>query len=178
MGKPDPGEILIRTTIKPGDLGYIIYLHGKIYHEEFGFSSDFESYVAGGLAEFYKHYDPLLDGVWILEHHDKIVGSLVLMHRELRQAPLRYFIIDPRYRGSGLGKKLSDLFLAHLVEKKFESAYLWTTHELHAAAKIYQNMGFRLTGELPSGSFGKQLTEQRYDLVLRPKKSGTKQVNL
>ncbi|HTE27846.1 GNAT family N-acetyltransferase [Flavitalea sp.] len=176
MDKINPEEIVIRTTLKPGDLGYVIYLHGKLYQQEYGYSTSFEVYVAQGLSEFYRNYDPLLDGIWIMEHKEKIVGFLLLMHRDQGQAQLRYFIIEPAYRGLGLGKMLSDLFMAHFIEKGYERAYLWTTDELYTAANIYQKMGFRLSEEVLSESFGKRVKEQRFDLVLKSGQESSQQV--
>lgn len=90
----------------------------------------------------------------------------LLMHREKGIAQLRYFIVDPAFRGTGLGKKLAALFLNFLREKGYKRAYLWTTDELFTAAHIYRKMGFRLTEEKLSTTFGKQVKEQRYDLIL------------
>ncbi|WP_315824336.1 GNAT family N-acetyltransferase [Paraflavitalea speifideaquila] len=96
-------DIHIRTTLQPGDIGYITYLHGWIYSKENNYGIAFESYVAVGLAEFYQQYDVTRDRVWICEHQDKIVGFLLLMHRG-DAAQLRYFVLHPGYRGIGLGK--------------------------------------------------------------------------
>ena len=87
---------------------------------------------------------PQLDRVWVAEHENKIVGFLLLMAREKNIAQLRYFILDPHYRGIGLGKKLAGLYMDYLHEKNFKSSYLLTTHELFAAAHIYKKMGFVL----------------------------------
>ena len=46
-GKIDVDEVSIRTTLQPGDLGYIIHRHGKLYGDEYGYGVSFESYVAG-----------------------------------------------------------------------------------------------------------------------------------
>ena len=48
----------------------------------------------------------------------------------------------------------------------YKESYLWTTHELDTAAFLYKRLGFKLTEEKESTSFGKRLREQRYDLVL------------
>jgi len=158
--------INIRTDFKPGDIGYIIYLHGRLYSKEYGYSISFENYVALGLSEFYKDYDPHKDRVWICEHHDKIVGFILAAHRENNTIQLRYFILLPEYRGIGLGRKLMLRFIDFLYEKKCKSAYLWTTQEQVAAASLYEKFGFVLTEQKESTSFGKPLIEQRYDLTL------------
>jgi len=158
-------EIYIRTELKPGDIGYVIYLHGRLYNEEYNYGIGFETYVAAGLAEFYQQFDAQKDGVWICEHKNKIVGFLLLMHRG-DVAQLRYFILKPRYRGIGLGNKLMHLYMEHLRQRNYRASYLWTTGELPASAHLYQKFGFRLTEEKSSTAFGKPLKEQRYDLVL------------
>ena len=159
-------EITIRTEMKPGDLGYVIYWHGKLYNKEYNYGISFEAYIAAGMYEFYKNYDPQLDRVWICEHHEKIIGFLLLMHRDNKTAQLRYFLLEPEYRGIGLGKKLMTLYMDFLLECGYTASYLWTTHELSTAAALYTRHGFNLTEEMPSTAFGKQLIERRYDLVV------------
>ena len=159
-------DISIRTNLKPGDLGYVMHRHGVIYQQEYNYGISFETYVGLGLYEFYQNYNEELDRAWIAEYSDKLIGSLFLMHRQNNSAQLRYFLIEPEYRGIGLGKKLIELFMQWLREKGYKSSYLWTTHELDCAASLYKRHGFILTEEKESTAFGKTLTEQRYDLVL------------
>jgi len=161
----DRNDVTIRTTLRPGDRGYIIFRHGKLYCEEYGYGVSFESYVAGGIHEFYNSYDPSRDRVWIAEHAGQIVGFLLLMHRSGNAAQLRYFYLEEQYRGIGLGKKMLSLYMEFLRSCQYSSSYLWTTKELHVAAALYQRVGFRLTEERESDAFGKKLVEQRYDLV-------------
>jgi ribosomal protein S18 acetylase RimI-like enzyme len=158
-------DIEIRTELRPGDLGYIIHLHGSLYSREYDYGIQFEAYVAEGLCEFYRNYNPKTNRVWICEHGGRIVGFLLLMNRG-DAAQLRYFLIEPEYRGIGLGSKLMRLYMDFLKECGYKASYLWTTHELAAAAILYRRAGFQLTEEKDSTAFGKRLTEQRYDLVL------------
>jgi N-acetylglutamate synthase-like GNAT family acetyltransferase len=157
-------QINIRTTLQPGDIGYIAHLHGKLYKKEYDYGVAFEAYVAQGLAEFYQQYDQTKDCVWICEHNNLIVGFMLLMHRS-EAAQLRYFILEERYRGIGLGNKLMKLYMEFMKEVGYKSSYLWTTHELSAAAHLYKKFGFVLTEEKDSTAFGKPLKEQRYDLL-------------
>lgn len=165
MATPNIDEIVIRTELRPGDLGIVIHLHGVIYSREYGYGTSFEAYVAEGLVEFYHKYDPLHNRVWVCEHKGAVIGFLLLLDRG-HAAQLRYFIIHPEYRGIGLGKKLMNLYLDFMRESGFKRSYLWTTHELHTAASLYIRSGFRMVEEKPSAAFGKELKEQKYELVI------------
>ena len=159
-------DIRIRTDIEPGDLGEIIRLHGVLYAREYGYGVTFESYVAGGISEFYRNYNPERDRFWICEHHASIAGTILLMHRPGNAAQLRYFLVTPEYRGIGLGKKLMELYMDFLRRTRYRSSYLWTTHELTAASRLYALHGFRLTEEKDSTAFGKAVREQRYEIIV------------
>ena len=158
--------IHIRTTLRPGDIGFLTYLHGLIYYKECGYGLRFESYVAQGLCEFYTNYNADRDCVWICEKDDNIIGSLVLMHRDDNMAQLRYFLLLQQYRSIGLGGHLFQLFMEQLHQKKYRGAYLHTTDELQAAASLYKGVGFQLVQEIDSAIFDKPVKEQRYELIL------------
>lgn len=161
-------EITIRNKFLPGDIGYIVYLHGLLYSREYNHGLGFEAYVAAGLADLFHNFDAQKDRAWICEHDGRVIGSLFLQHRD-RSAQLRYFLIHPRYRGIGLGKKLINQYMSFLRERKYPSSFLWTSHELEKAAAIYKHHGFVLTEEKPSSRFGKPLKEQKYEWTSRTK---------
>ncbi|WP_158858951.1 GNAT family N-acetyltransferase [Lunatibacter salilacus] len=159
-------EIFIRRILIPGDIGRIIHLHGKLYHEEFGFGLGFEQYVAESFADFVGNFKEGLDRVWICEYQDQLAGFISLVHRDQYLGQLRYFIISPEFRGIGLGKKLTTEFMLTAREKKYQNIYLWTTTPLTKAASIYQKLGFKLVLEQESYSFGLPLIEQKFELTL------------
>jgi GNAT superfamily N-acetyltransferase len=165
MSKVSLNDISIRTDLHPGDIGYVIYMHGALYSKEYNYGLQFESYVAKGLCEFYEKYNPKRSRIWACEHNDRMIGSLLLMARG-DAAQLRYFLLQPEYRGIGLGTKLLNLYMDFLRQCGYKESYLWTTHELQAAAFLYKRLGFKLTEEKESTAFGKLLREQRYDLIL------------
>jgi peptidyl-dipeptidase Dcp len=159
-------NISITTALQPGDLAYVVYSQAKLYSNEYDYGIPFESYALAGMHEFYENYNPAMDRVWVCKDGDKIIGFLLLMHRENNAAQLRYFYIEPEYRGIGLGKKMLQLYMDFLTEKGYRSSYLWTTHELDSAISLYKRHGFTLTQQKQSMAFGKLLNEQRYDLSL------------
>ena len=160
----DQQAIRIRTKLQPGDLGYIAYMHGRVYDRAHQYGLGFESYVLEGLGEFGHQYDPAKDRVWICEYGPDMVGFLVGVHRK-GALQLRYFILLPAYRGLGLGKRLMDLFVAYMSETGCRRAYLWTTNEQHAAIALYTRYGFVLTEEKQSKAFDKPLVELKYELT-------------
>lgn len=158
-------DIVIRNELLPGDIGYVTYLHGLIYSREFGYGLDFESYVAKGLHDFFENFEAGRDAVWVCEHGSKIVGFLSLMnHGEVAQ--LRYFIIDPDYRGLGLGQKLMDHYMDFLHKTGYTSTYLLTSSDLGAARHLYQKYGFELVEEIDAESFEKPDVLQKYQLKI------------
>ena len=52
MNNASLNDISIRTELQPGDIGYVTYMHGALYHREYHYGLQFESYVAQGLCEF------------------------------------------------------------------------------------------------------------------------------
>ena len=166
MNKISLNEISIRSELRPGDIGYVTYMHGALYHREYHYGLQFENYVAKGLCEFYEQYDPGRNRIWACEYNQRMIGFLLLMDRG-RAAQLRYFLIEPEYRGIGLGSKLMNLYMDFLHTCGYKASYLWTTHELSRAATLYMRHGFQLTEEKESTAFGKPLREQRYDLKIQ-----------
>ncbi|HJU62358.1 MAG TPA: GNAT family N-acetyltransferase [Candidatus Binatia bacterium] len=165
MNRVSLADISIRTELRPGDIGYVTYMHGALYHREYQYGLQFESYVAKGLCQFYEQYNPQRNRVWACEYNDRMIGFLLLMDRG-EAAQLRYFLIEPEYRGIGLGSRLLELYMNFLQQCGYKKSYLWTTHELSTAAFLYKRVGFILTEERESTTFGKPLKEQRYDLKL------------
>jgi peptidyl-dipeptidase Dcp len=156
--------IAIRTELRPGDAGYVLYRHGELYARENGYGLPFELYVGRGLCEFLERYDPAHDRVWVAELGGRRVGFLLAMHRE-ETAQLRYFLVEPECRGLGLGRKMLGLALKFAREAGYRGVYLWTTADQRGAIGLYESVGFSLAEEKKSGTLGKQQLERRYALA-------------
>lgn len=159
-------DISIRTELRPGDLSNIIYQQTLLYQEEHNFGFEFEMYALAGMHEFCKNYNLEKDRIWICEHNDKIIGSILVMHRENNSSQLRFFYVDKDYRGIGLGKKLMQLCVDFIKEKNYKLSYLWTFEGLDSAISLYTKNGFTLTEQIKTQTFGKVVNEQRFDLII------------
>ena len=158
-------EIIIRTQMAPGDIGYIIHLHGKLYAREYDLDRTFEGDVAIKMGEFAKTYDPRKDFFAVAELDGKIVGSIVINGLSEELAQLRWFLVHPDARGHGLGRRLIDKALAFCRERGFKKVHLWTISELKVAAHLYRQAGFVITREATHDIWGATRTEQEYELI-------------
>lgn len=166
----NPEEITVRTDIHAGDIGYITYMHGWIYQEEYGYSHAFEMYVADSFVQFLQNYNPERDRLWCAEYHGNIVGSIgIVGHGE--KAQLRWFLTDPHYRDIGLGKKLLQQAIEFAKEKKYSLIYLDTTSDLEKAISLYQRAGFYETNVKPNDTWRRGLTELEYEMKLNPEET-------
>ncbi|WXG47550.1 MAG: GNAT family N-acetyltransferase [Candidatus Atabeyarchaeum deiterrae] len=161
-----PTRWKLRHNLKPGDLGYLTYLHGVLYAEEYGYTQTFEAYVASGLAEFVQSLKPDEDRIWLAEADDQIIGSIAIVGRSRTDAQLRWFLVHPNRRGIGLGKELMKEALQFCKECRYKNIFLWTTSELKVARHLYTSAGFSKSEEKTHEMWGKMVTEERYDLHL------------
>jgi len=163
---PTSDQMVLRDHIKPGDLGWLSYLHGTFYAKEYGCNQTFEAYVAKGLAEFVEMFNPETDRLWLAEQGAQTVGSIAIVGQLKQTAQLRWYFVHPDYRGRGIGRQLLLEALRFCKEKKFREVSLWTTSELLVARHLYTNAGFRKTEEIAYTIWGKAVVEERYELRL------------
>lgn len=137
----------IRTTLRPGDLGRLIRLHGEGYAgENSHFGLTFEAHVARTVAEF------ILDNngngrVWLAEIGNDLVGSAAMVDRSDR-GQLRWVIVAPQARGTGLGKNLIHAAMDYAAEQSaWREVFLETTDSLAVSMEIYRKLGFEITDE-------------------------------
>jgi N-acetylglutamate synthase-like GNAT family acetyltransferase len=158
--------VTIRTELRPGDLGAIVSMHGLVYAKEHGFDHTFEAYVAGPLAECVRSALPG-DRIWLAEKDGRIAGSVAIVGVSQEIAQLRWFLVDPGERGSGLGMTLLHEAVAFSKECGYRSIILWTVSALSAAAHLYLKAGFRKVEEVPGRKWGVSVIEEKYEKALR-----------
>ena len=159
-------EVVLRTTLRPGDVGTVVHLHGVIHAELCGFDPTFEAYVAGPLAEFVKAASPR-GRLWLAERGGRVVGSVAIVEVDTATAQLRWFLVVPEERGAGLGKCLLDAALAFCREQGYEAVILWTVSTLEAAARLYRSAGFFKVEQKPGRAWGVDVVEEKYALRLK-----------
>jgi GNAT superfamily N-acetyltransferase len=150
----------------PGDLGWVIQNHGKLYAQEYGWGEDFETLVAGIVADYARQHDPKRERCWIAEMDGENVGSVFVVKKSETEAKLRLFLVAPKARGLGLGKQLVDEAIIFARQAGYHKMVLWTNSLLNTARHIYEKAGFRLVESEPNRNFGQDLVSETWELEL------------
>jgi GNAT superfamily N-acetyltransferase len=151
---------------QPGDIGWVVQLHGELYAREYGWNSEFEALVAEIAGAFLRKFQPEWERCWIAELDGERVGAVFLVRKSATVAQLRLLILHPKARGLGLGARLTDECIAFARRKGYRRMVLWTNSCLAAARGIYASRGFRLTKSEAYEGFGQQLVGETWELKL------------
>lgn len=134
----------IESDYRPGCLGRMIALQAEIYQPIFGVGQAFEISRANDITKFFSEYAPQRDGLFFTVLDDEIVGSIVIDGRgqDVRGPELRWFALEPKARGYGVGKKLLHMALESCQSKGYERVHLITSPRHETALHLYKQAGF------------------------------------
>jgi DNA-binding MarR family transcriptional regulator/GNAT superfamily N-acetyltransferase len=154
-----PQPYLIRP-LRAGDLGWVVWEHGVLYAQEYGFDATFEALVARIVADYGERNDHKRENAWIAEVDGEPVGCIFCVKKDAKTAQLRILIVDPKARGLGIGGRLIEECLRFAKSAGYSKMVLWTNSILHSARRLYQKAGFELIEEEKHHSFGASLVGQ------------------
>ncbi|MEU8322840.1 helix-turn-helix domain-containing GNAT family N-acetyltransferase [Nonomuraea sp. NPDC048881] len=161
LGEPAARSYVIRPP-RTGDLGWVVYRHGALYSEEYGWGTEFEQLVARIVGA----YDPARDAGWIAEVDGERAGCVFCVHQDDTTAKLRMLLVEPSARGLGIGRRLVAECLRHARDRGYRRVTLWTRDCLVSARRIYQTAGFELESAERGVENGAEVTEEMWSLDL------------
>ncbi len=162
----DKSRAFVLRPHRPGDMGQVISLHGRLYMEMFGWDETFEALVAGIAADFIRGFDPEWECSWIAEVGGEFVGSAVVVKVDDSISKLRLMIIDQKAQGLGVGRALLNECLGFARRKGYKKMTLWTNDVQKAARGLYASAGFALVRAEPGHDFGVDLVAETWELQL------------
>jgi len=152
----------------PGVIGQITTLHAVYYKKYWGLDHSFEAQEARELSDFIVHFDEKRDGLWNAVSGEALVGCIAIAgdRDQVENARLRWYIVDPRWQGQGIGRRLITKAVDFSKEAGYKRIYLWTFEGLNQAQSMYEQNGFRMAESRDVEQWGGMIREQRFELLL------------
>lgn len=160
-------KIITLREHRPGDIGWVVSRHGRVYDDEYGWGLGFEALVGDIAARFLREFDAKRERCWIAEMDGEPVGSVFVVKQSSTVAKLRLLLVEPHARGHGVGTRLVQQCIDFSRQAGYRKLVLWTQSNLAAARAIYAGLGFRKTKSEPHREFGIPLTGEYWELSFR-----------
>jgi DNA-binding MarR family transcriptional regulator/N-acetylglutamate synthase-like GNAT family acetyltransferase len=168
MGDAVAAAPLLLRPHRIGELGWLVYRQGLLYHQQFGWNGEFEALIAGLYRDFEQSPATPPKALWIAERQNAIVGSVHVTPSDGRDgfAQLRMLYVEPEARGLGIGGMLVEQAIAFARHSNYRRMRLWTQSILTSARKIYGAHGFAMVESKPHHSFGQDLVGEYWEREL------------
>lgn len=165
--------VILSKGYTPGIIAKVTEMQSLYYARTTGFGQTFESAVASGLAEFCGRLHRPQNEIWLAKLGTEVVGAIAIDGDDLGngKAHLRWFIVDDKTRGTGVGQKLLSEALRFVDGAGFSETHLDTVAGLEAAHHLYRKYGFSCIEETVGSRWGKEMTEQCFVRYHPDKKS-------
>lgn len=156
------------TGYFPGVIGKITEAHAVYYYENWGFDITFETQVGSELSEFMARFRKGRDYFQAARVRAEFAGSIAIDGSTSAEegARLRWFIVDSRFHGIGIGSLLLEKAIAFCRYAGHQRVFLWTFEGLHSARRLYERAGFSLAEEHEVEQWGNRIREQKFEVSL------------
>jgi GNAT superfamily N-acetyltransferase len=165
----DAAAVTYVEGFEPGYLGRIAQMHGEYYAKAWGSGAGFEAMMAHELCEFQARYDPSADLLLTAHVDGVLVGSIAIDGTQSERpgmARVRWYLLDERYQGRGIGRELLERALAFCRTQGFPLVYLWTVEGLPQSLHLYQKAGFRIVERFVDSRYTVEHTQLRLEMPL------------
>ncbi|MFQ6548754.1 GNAT family N-acetyltransferase [Aestuariibius sp. 2305UL40-4] len=141
---------------KPSDSGWIVDRHANLYRVEAGFDATFAPVVRRAVDSSFASGQ---GRGWIAEAGGAPIGCIFCVLEEPGWARLRLFLLEPEWRGKGLGHRLLRTCMEYAQASGAEAMRL-STHASHrAACALYARSGWVQVAARPVRNYGCDLEE-------------------
>ncbi len=136
-------------TIRPynaKDLPWILEAHQRIFSTEFGYQEEFWHYAQKVILQFHEKQPKHREGMWVAEVEGKPAGCMALVNNaEEAAGQLRFFLVEPVFRGCGIGAALFDYAEQEARRFGYKKVFLGTVDNLQKAVAMYLRRGYVIT---------------------------------
>ncbi len=99
-------QIVLREPV-PGDIGWLISIHGALYEAQFKFDARFERDIANKVARFFEGRSDF-NRVLIPTVDGKRAGSIAVSLRLERTAYINFLLVVEKHQGHGIARRMME----------------------------------------------------------------------
>jgi len=158
-------DVTLRRFVA-GDLNWLVARHQDLYTRDEGFDTSYGPLIAGILRTYCNSHDPQRERGWIAAQGSRRLGSVFCIKESNDIARLRLFLLTPEARGQGLGKRLLRDCMGFARQAGYHEMVLWTHQDDRSSGSLYKAFGWNLVDSRPVFSFGVDLIEQTWRVML------------
>jgi len=134
-------ELILREPV-PGDIGWMISMHGTLYAEQFKFDTRFERDIAYKVARFFEQRNDF-NRILIAEIGRERAGSIAVSLMLEQTAFINFLVVLPEYRGHGVARRMVADTLEYARDHGLKRVRLETYSCLKAARELYRKFDFK-----------------------------------
>jgi GNAT superfamily N-acetyltransferase len=168
-GGEEPSTPSVRRHLRPSDPQAIIDLHDRVYVPEHGRNEAFVAAVGQAVHEAVAAGWPVRGGgVWLIDapEEGRISGCLAWTRESPEVGHVRWFVLEARLRGHGLGRRWLQELLEEARASGMRRLELTTFSALRAAGHLYRSVGFEVRSAAERDDWGSPIVYQHYALEL------------
>lgn len=136
-------EIILRNPV-PGDIGWLISMHGKLYAEQFDFDSNFERDIAKKVIAFLENQNSF-NRLWVATIKNEPIGSIAVSLKPDQTAFINFLLVKTECRGCGVASTLMNKVILHCKDHGIDLLCLETYSCLKSARNLYKKYDFILS---------------------------------
>ena len=158
-------DIVLRKPT-PGDIGWVISMHGKIYAQDFQLEPQFEIDIARKIVLFFDNASGF-DLFLIPYFQGHRAGSIAVSKESEKTAFVNFVLVVHGFRGQGIARTMMQAIINHSHKHHFKTLRLETYSCLNAARKLYKTLGFNLTSSNKNiRKYGQNFDQEFWELEL------------
>lgn len=102
--------------------------------------------------------------IFFAVYRDKVIGTCAVKKTAPRTYELLKMAVTEKFQSRGVGRLLMNRVVDFAKEKKAKVLELDTSRKLESALRLYENFGFKISDEVPSGEYERCTIKMTLDL--------------
>ena len=158
-------EIILKKPT-PGDIGWVISMHGQIYAQDFQLAPQLEIDVARKIVLFFDNASDF--NLFLIPYvNGHRAGSIAVSKESEKTAFVNFVLVAHEFRGQGIARTMMHHIIKHSRNHNFKTVRLETYSCLTAARKLYKTLGFRLASSNKNvRKYGQNFDQEFWELKL------------